>query len=257
MSRGEWGGCCQATMPRRASSWQSISSWINCRRSLSDLSISAMTSSGSPPCPRLWKNSCVTGWPFTFVWLLLSLGGRNSSVGSAWARCQQRRGFDPPLGTFSGRREFSLGVNMGSNSIPQNSFGWEYKLRSSLCKHAFHRTDSKDPDVHVLDGWMPATKKHTQHAPSTKTECDYLNGWIKKRSHTVTYAKISPRVVNPRDIAGEREKKNKKQKLLSLCSSLQHYAFLLFCVQNANVIRCCLYTHSTSWYWSHTNVLGR
>ena len=30
-------------------------------------------------------------------------GGRNSSVGSAWARCPQRRGFDPPLGTFSGR----------------------------------------------------------------------------------------------------------------------------------------------------------
>ena len=43
---------------------------------------------------------------------------------------------------------------------PQNSFGWEYKPRSSLCTHAFHRTDSKDPDVHVLDGWMPATKTH-------------------------------------------------------------------------------------------------
>ena len=28
----------------------------------------------------------------------------------------------------------------------------EYKPRSSLCIHAFHRTDSKDPDVHVLDG---------------------------------------------------------------------------------------------------------
>ena len=27
-------------------------------------------------------------------------------------------------------------------------------------------------------------QKHTQHAPSTKTECDYLNGWIEK---TVTY----------------------------------------------------------------------
>ena len=50
--------------------------------------------------------------------------GRNSSVGSAWARCPQRRGFDPPLGTFSGRGDFSLGVNMGSNSIPpKNSFG--------------------------------------------------------------------------------------------------------------------------------------
>ena len=43
---------------------------------------------------------------------------KNSSVGSAWACCPQRRGFDPPLGTFSGRGDFSLGVNMGSNSIP-------------------------------------------------------------------------------------------------------------------------------------------
>ena len=30
---------------------------------------------------------------------------------------------------------------------------------------------------------MPATK-HTQDAPSTKMECDYLNGWIKKQPHT-------------------------------------------------------------------------
>ena len=50
-------------------------------------------------------------------------------------------------------------------------------------------------------------QKHTQHAPSTKTECDYLNGWIKKRSHT---QKSHPKVVNPRDIAGERKKKKKK-----------------------------------------------
>ena len=28
-----------------------------------------------------------------------------------------------------------------------------------------------------------AGNKNTQHAPSTKTECDYLNGWIRKRSH--------------------------------------------------------------------------
>ena len=43
---------------------------------------------------------------------------------------------------------------------PQNSFRWEYKPRSNLCTHAFHGTDSKDPDVHVLDGWMPTTKTH-------------------------------------------------------------------------------------------------
>ena len=57
-------------------------------------------------------------------WKQENAGGRNSSVGSVWARCPQRRGFDPPLGTFSGRGDFSLGVNMGSNSIPpKNSFG--------------------------------------------------------------------------------------------------------------------------------------
>ena len=43
---------------------------------------------------------------------------------------------------------------------------------------------------------------------STKTECDYLNGWIKKRSHT---QKSHPKVVNPRDLAGEHEKKQTKQ----------------------------------------------
>ena len=47
-------------------------------------------------------------------------------------------------------------------------------------------------------------QKHTQHAPTTKTECDYLNGWIKKRSHM---QKSHPKVVNPRDIAGEQRRR--------------------------------------------------
>ena len=50
--------------------------------------------------------------------------GRNSSLVVFWVRCPQRRGFDPPLGKFSRRGDFSLGGNMGSNSIPpKNSFG--------------------------------------------------------------------------------------------------------------------------------------
>ena len=57
-------------------------------------------------------------------------------------------------------RDFPLQVNMSSDSIPSNSFRWEYKRRSSLSRHAFHRMDSKDPDIHVLDRWMPATKRH-------------------------------------------------------------------------------------------------
>ena len=42
-----------------------------------------------------------------------------------------------------------------------------------------------------------------------KTECDYLNGWIKKRAHT---QKSHPKVVNPRDIAGERKKQKNNNK---------------------------------------------
>ena len=61
--------------------------------------------------------------------------GRNSSVGSVWARCPQRRGFDPPLGTFSGRGDFSLGVNMGSNSIPPKTLSDESINRGLVCAH--------------------------------------------------------------------------------------------------------------------------
>ena len=85
--------------------------------------------------------------------------------------------------------------------FPQDSFGLEFKPRCSLCTHAFHHTDSKDPDICVLDGWMLATK-HNQLARFTKREHDYLYGWMIK---TVTYAKISPRMVNPRYIAAITE----------------------------------------------------
>jgi hypothetical protein len=47
-------------------------------------------------------------------------------------------------------------------------------------------TDLKDPDAHVLDGWVPATRKRcTKHAPSSKTECGHINGG---KSKAVTYA---------------------------------------------------------------------
>ena len=42
---------------------------------------------------------------------------------------------------------------MTSGSIPSNlnSFEQEYKLRSSRYTHAFHLTDFKGPDIHVID----------------------------------------------------------------------------------------------------------
>ena len=96
-----------------------------------------------------------------FVYLINTHnGGRNSSVGSAWARCHSVAGSILLWGHFPVDGIFPLELTWVQTPFPQNSFGWEYKPRSSLCTHAFHRTDSKDPDVHVLDGWMPATKTH-------------------------------------------------------------------------------------------------
>ena len=66
----------------------------------------------------LFSNLCMCACECYKLPFSNTIWGRSSSVGSVWARCPQCRGFDPPLGTFSGRGDFSLGVNMGSNSIP-------------------------------------------------------------------------------------------------------------------------------------------
>ena len=54
---------------------------------------------------------------------------------------------------------------------------------------------------------MPATKSHPAYTIH-KDGIDYLSGWIKKTTtKPVTFAKISAKMVNPRDIAGERKSK--------------------------------------------------
>ena len=115
----------------------------------------------------------------------LGSGGRNSSDGSvsgSLSCLMQRRGFDPPLG-----RKFPLELTWVLTRFPLNSFGWEYKQRSSLCTHAFHRMDSKDPDVHILDAWMPVTKTPSMHHPRrrkvTTSMVGLKSGHIRKKSH--------------------------------------------------------------------------
>ena len=90
----------------------------------------------------------------------------------------QHRGFYTPLGRILLEEEiFPLELAWVLFPFLQNSCGWEYKPRSSLYSCAFHRMDSKEPDIHVLDGWMLGTKTPSMHQP--QTECGYLNGWIK------------------------------------------------------------------------------
>ena len=68
---------------------------------------------------------------------------------------------------------------------------------------------------------------------STKTECDYLNGWITKQSHT---QKSHPKVVNPRDLAGERTHTQKKKKALLF---LRQLFMMRVCVCMCVCVCCC------------------
>ena len=51
-------------------------------------------------------------------------------------------------------------------------------------------------------------EKGTQYVPSTKVEYDYFCGWIKR----VTYAKISPEIVDLRDWKEDEEAVGLKRK---------------------------------------------
>ena len=68
---------------------------------------------------------------------------------------------------------------------------------------------------HSCPRWVNASnKKHTQHAPSTKTECDHLHGWIKKNKKKNSHIRenFTPKMVNPRDTAGNTEEKKRYEK---------------------------------------------
>ena len=91
---------------------------------------------------------------------LNSFWGRNSSLVVFGLAVHSVAGWILLWGHFPVEGIFLLELTWVQTPFPKSSFGWEYKPRSSLCTHAFHRTDSKDPDVHVLDRWMPATKTH-------------------------------------------------------------------------------------------------
>ena len=109
--------------------------------------------------------------------------------------------------------------------ITVNNQSSHISLLSLYCVLLIHPPNYHDNTSHILLLSLycvllinpPNYHYNTSHilllSLSTKTECDYLNGWIKKQSHT---QKSHPKVVNPRDIAGERKKKKKKKKLLSL-----------------------------------------
>ena len=133
--------------------------------------------------------------------------GRNNSLVVCWAHCPAWRSV---VGSILLWGEFF------PIPIPKNSYGQEYKPRSSLCTHAFH------PHIHVLDMWMQATKTHPA---STIYEARmWLLKWLD--SKMVTYAKISRKRVSPRDLAGECRRRRRRS---IRCVDNENY-----CVDNKN-----------------------
>ena len=54
----------------------------------------------------------------------------------------------------------------------------------------------------MIDTTEPYSLIPVWTVPSRKTDCEYLIGWIKKM---VPYTKISPKMLNPRDVTGNTE----------------------------------------------------
>ena len=69
--------------------------------------------------------------------------------------------------------------------FPKHPFGREYKPRSSLCTHVFHRMDSKDPDIHAPDGNKNTpSMHHPRRRNVTTTMVGLKDGHIRKISPT-------------------------------------------------------------------------
>ena len=123
-------------------------------------------------------------------------GGWNNSVDSVWSSlscsivgtiflCASSKGIFPLELTC-----FSLHF---SKTLLDENINW-----GLVCAHMHSIAQTKKILTFISLTGGCQQQKHTQHALSTKTECDYLNGWIKKtHKKTVTYQKISPKMVNP------------------------------------------------------------
>ena len=105
---------------------------------------------------------------------------------------------------------------MGSNSISPKTLSDESINRGLVCAHMHFIARTQKILTFMSSTGECRQQKHTQHAPSTKTKCDYLNGWIKK---TVTRVTISPKSGEPQRYSWGTQKKKEKKKERNMESS--------------------------------------
>ena len=96
----------------------------------------------------------------------------------------QHCGFDPPLRRiFLAEKIFLLELTWVLIPFPKTLLD-ESINRGLVCAHMHSVARAQKILTFMSYTGECRQQKHTQHAPFTKTECDYLNGWITKQLHT-------------------------------------------------------------------------
>ena len=120
-------------------------------------------------------SNCV--WYTTELYIWMGAGITQSVV--CWARCPAWcSGMGSILLLASSKGDFSLGINMGSDSIPQKTLSDESINRGLVCARMHSIAQAQKIQTFMSCTGECKEQEHTQYAPSKKTECDYLNGWI-------------------------------------------------------------------------------
>ena len=98
------------------------------------------------PLPCFKQQPSLKQWKRTQYWR--QVGTRIAQSVECWACCPVWCSIVGSILLRASSRGFffSLDLIWVLTPFPKNSFGWEYKQRFKLCTHAFHHTNSKDPD---------------------------------------------------------------------------------------------------------------
>ena len=144
---------------------------------------------------------------------MIITGGQNTSVGSVLGSlsCTQV----PSSSESLAEGIFPLEITRVLTKKKNPTLSDESINRGLACVHMYSIARTKK--ILSFMSWMTECRqqKHTQHVPSTKTECDYLYGWIEKKK-TITHEKISTKMVNPRDLAGNAKEEEESLRILTM-----------------------------------------
>ena len=115
------------------------------------------------------------------IWI--QCGGRNSSVGSAWARCPQRRRF--PLGIFSVEGIFPLELTWVQIPFPPKLRVKRWWMLVKKCPRRTHTHAPRTPHTHTHMRTRTTTHLHSLTHTHTHTHTH-----SHTHTHTYTYSHI-------------------------------------------------------------------